>query len=175
MNNSTIAAIVVVVVLALGGWYWYAHSGNEGMAGEEQSEGAMMQGSEQATTTPAAPAAGGYVAGNLLLGTDASATLGKYLIGSNGMTLYTYAPDTTTASNCTGQCAVNWPPYTITDTSVLANLQAGVSGQAGTITRADGSMQVTYNGHPLYFYAKDMQSGDTTGQGVGGVWYVVTP
>ena len=109
-----------------------------------------------------------YVPGNLLLGTDGNKTLGTYLIGSNGMTLYTYAPDAPGVSNCIGQCAVNWPPYTVSDTSALKNLQAGVTGTAGTNTRADGTLQVTYNGKPLYFFKSDVNSGDTNGQGIGG-------
>jgi predicted lipoprotein with Yx(FWY)xxD motif len=115
-----------------------------------------------------------YVPGNLLLGLGATTT-GQYLIADNGMTLYTYANDTTDTSNCTSQCAVTWPPYTIDSADELANLQAGIGGKAGFITRADGSMQVTYNGMPVYFYTGDQASGDTNGQGVGGQWSIVTP
>jgi predicted lipoprotein with Yx(FWY)xxD motif len=116
-----------------------------------------------------------YVSGNLLLGADATTTLGKYLIAYNGMTLYTYSKDKTGTSTCSDQCAVNWPPYVVASADSLSNIQAGVTGKVGTITRADGSMQVTYNGKPLYFFAKDAKSGDTTGQNVGKVWFVVKP
>ncbi len=116
-----------------------------------------------------------YIEGNLLLGTDATSTLGTYLIGYNGMTLYRYAPDAANISNCSGGCATTWPPYTIASTSALANIQAGITGKVSSIVRADGTMQVTYKGQPLYFYIKDAKSGDTTGQNVGGVWFVVKP
>ncbi len=122
----------------------------------------------QDTTTNTNPTGSDYTPGNLLLGLDTSDSVGTYLIASNGMTLYTYNKDTTGVSNCTGGCASAWPPYTVTDISVLGNLEAGVTGTAGTITRADGTMQVTYNGMPLYFFESDAVSGDTTGNGVNG-------
>jgi predicted lipoprotein with Yx(FWY)xxD motif len=99
------------------------------------------------------------------LGTSSS--LGQYLTASNGMTLYTYNNDTANTSNCSGSCATNWPPYTVQAGLNLAAV-SGVSGKMGTISRADGSIQVTYNGMPLYFWANDVKSGDTTGQGVSG-------
>jgi predicted lipoprotein with Yx(FWY)xxD motif len=120
------------------------------------------------------PGDGSDISENLTLGTDANATLGSYLIAYNGMTLYTYAKDSVGTSTCYGQCATNWPPYTV-PAGMHLNLQAGVSGDAGTITRADGTTQVTYKGMPLYFYVKDAKSGDTTGQNVGSVWFVVKP
>ncbi|MBU6447507.1 hypothetical protein KGQ24_01535 [Patescibacteria group bacterium] len=90
------------------------------------------------------------------------------------MTLYIYTPDKPGVSNCTGQCAIYWPPYTV---SAAAGLTAatGISGKLGTITRADGTTQLTYNDKPLYFYAKDSKPGDTTGQNVGGIWFVLKP
>jgi predicted lipoprotein with Yx(FWY)xxD motif len=92
------------------------------------------------------------------------------------MTVYTYAPDGNNVSNCTGQCATNWPPYIVgPEDNVKAQLQAGVTGKVDTIVRADGKAQVTYNGHPLYFYIQDKASGDVKGQGVGGIWFVVKP
>jgi predicted lipoprotein with Yx(FWY)xxD motif len=111
----------------------------------------------------------------LLLGTDSNAKVGAHLIGFNGMTLYRYTKDSANVSNCTGQCAVNWPPYVVPSTDALGNIQAGVKGKVGSTNRADGSIQVTYNGSPLYFYIGDKNSGDTTGQNVGGVWFVLKP
>ncbi len=137
---------------------------------------ANAPGAQQRTSTQSTNLSGpAYVAGNVLLGTDANSTLGTYLIGYNGMTVYAYAKDTPSVSNCTGTCAGNWLPYTVASTDALANLQAGVSGKAGVITRADGTMQVTYNCKPLYFYSKDAVSGDTKGQNIGGVWFIVKP
>ena len=90
------------------------------------------------------------------------------------MTLYTYSPDTTGVSNCTDSCAANWPPYVVTSAANLV-AESLIGGTLATLTRTDGSTQVTYNGHPLYFYIQDKNSGDVKGQGVGGVWYAAKP
>lgn len=116
-----------------------------------------------------------YAAGNLLLGTDVNKTLGAHLIGSNGKTLYTYDADTDGTSHCTGVCAENWPPYLVPNASALTNLQSGVTGTASTTTRTDGSLQVTYNGKPLYFYKNDTSTSPVAGNGVKGVWHIVKP
>jgi predicted lipoprotein with Yx(FWY)xxD motif len=116
-----------------------------------------------------------YIEGNLLLGTDATTTLGKYLIAYNGMTLYTFTKDKVGTTTCYGQCAENWPPYIVEATSSLTNIQEGVTGKVGSVTRADGTLQVTYKGWPLYFFGNDKVSGDTKGQAINKVWYVVKP
>ena len=100
------------------------------------------------------------------------AKLGPILVGPTGMTLYLYTKDTANVSNCSGGCAALWPPLTVTGAPTAGT---GVSGTLGTTKRADGSMQATYNGWPLYYYAADTKAGDTTGQGVGKVWYVLSP
>ena len=85
-----------------------------------------------------------------------------------GFTLYVFDNDqASSGSTCNDGCAVNWPPVLVTD-----GLASGVS-DLSTITRADGSMQATYNGRPLYFYIGDAAVGDTNGQGQGGVWWSV--
>ena len=94
------------------------------------------------------------------------------LTNANGLTLYWFAPDTMTTSKCNGTCAQLWPP-------VHGRVTAGpgVTGQLGTITRADGAIQATYNGHPLYSYAADTAPGQAKGNGLnasGGVWHEVT-
>jgi predicted lipoprotein with Yx(FWY)xxD motif len=98
--------------------------------------------------------------------------LGTVLTGSNGMTLYTFDRDTAGMSNCNGNCAAAWPPLQASGTPTAP---AGVGGTLSVITRADGSQQVAYNDQPLYFYAEDHQPGETTGDGVGGVWHVAKP
>jgi predicted lipoprotein with Yx(FWY)xxD motif len=100
--------------------------------------------------------------------------LGSFLVDANGMTLYIYTKDTPGVSNCTDQCAQNWPPLLVQQ-GETPTLDAGIPGQLGVITRADGGMQVVFNGMPLYTFAKDQNPGDTTGQGVGNVWYVAAP
>ncbi len=100
-------------------------------------------------------------------------TLGTYLVNTSGMTLYRFTADSGGMSNCTGTCATTWPPLTtaLTTRPTAAN---GVVGTLGTITRSDGSMQVTYNGSPLYTFAEDKAPGDTHGQGLLGKWFVQT-
>ena len=100
-------------------------------------------------------------------------TLGAILTDGKGMTLYQFAKDTTQGqSSCTDQCAQNWPPFTASEPF---SLPFTVKGELTTIQRTDGTMQVAYNGIPLYYFAKDTQPGETNGEDVGDVWYVVAP
>jgi len=101
-----------------------------------------------------------------------SGDLGDILVDASGMSLYLYTQDAPSMSNCYGQCATAWPPL-LTDTAPTG--PDAVAAGLGTTTRTDGSTQVTYNGMPLYYWAKDQKPGDTTGQNVGGVWFVVNP
>jgi len=94
------------------------------------------------------------------------------LTNSAGLTLYWFGPDTSTTSKCTGSCATYWPPVTGPVTA-----GAGVTGTLGTITRPDGTIQATYDGHPLYTFAGDTAPGQNKGNGVnasGGVWHEMT-
>jgi predicted lipoprotein with Yx(FWY)xxD motif len=99
---------------------------------------------------------------------------GKVLVGPGGRTLYLFEKDTGSSSNCSGACANHWPPLTTTGKpSAGSGVQASM---LGTTMRSDGKEQVTYNGHPLYYFAGDKSSGSTAGQGVdafGAEWYVV--
>ena len=98
------------------------------------------------------------------------------LVGENGMTLYHYTPDKGTGeATCTAQCLVNWPPLLLPAGVVKPTGEKGVTGTLGTVTSTAGGMQVTYNGWPLYFWSRDKVPGDTTGQNVGGKWFVVPP
>ncbi len=102
-----------------------------------------------------------------------NATLGQILADQKGMTLYLITTDTATKISCTGDCATTWPP--LTTTSGKPTTGTGVdSSKLGTITRPEGTTQITYNGHPLYYFSGDKKAGDTNGQGIGGVWYVVS-
>jgi len=120
-------------------------------------------GSSASTSSPAAAAAGSLK----------SATIGgaTVLTSSRGFTLYSFAPDTSTKSNCNGTCAQNWPPVTGPVTA------AGVTGTFGTIKRSDGSVQATFDGHPLYTFAGDTAPGQNKGNGLnvaGGLWHEIT-
>ena len=99
--------------------------------------------------------------------------LGNILVDGKGMTLYLFKKDTEGVSNCSAGCLKAWPPFV---TQGHPTLGAGVdTSHVGTATLADGRKIVTYKGMPLYYYVQDTKPGDTTGQGVGGVWYVVPP
>lgn len=105
------------------------------------------------------------------------AKLGTILAaGPKRLTVYMFEADKGTASSCSGACAKVWPPVT---TSGAATAAAGaVSADLGTSKRSDGTEQVTYKGHPLYFYDDDKDSGDAYGQGsksFGAGWYVLKP
>ena len=126
-----------------------------------------------ATTAPATAAPGSAAAGLSLTVTE-DATLGSLVTGANGMTLYIFTPDTATSSACVDQCATNWPPLTVAAASD-ATAGSGVTGTIGTITRADGSLQVTLGGHPLYYFANDKAAGDVNGQGLNDKWYAAGP
>lgn len=132
------------------------------------------------TTAPSSPAAAPSQAASpetyTLTVVTGAASLGKYLTGDDGKTLYTFKKDTAGngKSACSGQCATNWPPFTLDDGDKAVG-GAGASGTIATIKRDDGKDQVTYNGAPLYYFAGDSAAGDTSGQGVGGIWFVAAP
>lgn len=170
MKTSTAIVVLIVLVLLGGGaYYWYNTAYNN-----EAGEYGNTASSTNETSTTAPQGDGTTVGQNLILGLNTGSTLGSYLSAYNGMTLYTYSPDKPGVSNCTGTCAANWPPYTVASAADI-NIPASITGKVSTIVRTDGTLQVTYNDAPVYFYIKDTAPGQTNGQGVGGVWYVVKP
>ena len=176
--------------------YWMARAA--GVAGIGLVMAACSSGSSTATSSPAtsttsaatstssaaaspatqasSPAATGQAAGTAAVSLTAiSGIPGKFLVGSTGRTLYLFEADKNGTSACSGACAAAWPPDTVTGTP-----QAGSGVQQsllGTIKRSDGTMQLTYNGHPLYYFTADTAGGAAHGQGVkafGAGWYVVS-
>ncbi len=128
--------------------------------------GDKVESTAQATEPPAASAG----AATVNLGKNDQ--LGSFLVDDKNMTLYLFTKDTPNTSVCYDKCATAWPPLLTTGTPVGGD---GVdASKLGTTTRTDGTVQVTYNGWPLYYYQKDKAPGDVTGQDVGGVWYVVS-
>jgi predicted lipoprotein with Yx(FWY)xxD motif len=123
---------------------------------------------------------GGGAAPNSLSGpatiSVASSSLGQILVGANGKTLYLFEADTSTQSTCSGACAQAWPPLTTTGAPKAAS---GASASLlGTTTRSDGTTQVTYSGHPIYYFVSDTKAGDTNGEGstaFGAGWDVLAP
>lgn len=98
--------------------------------------------------------------------------LGQVLVDAEGYTLYVFLNDKPGTSNCNGNCSANWPPLLAEGEVVTGDgLDAGL---VATITRDDGTIQVTYNGRPLYYYYDDNNPGDANGQGANDVWYVIS-
>jgi predicted lipoprotein with Yx(FWY)xxD motif len=106
----------------------------------------------------------------------ANSGLGTILVDSQGHTLYLFKKDSSTTSACSGECAAAWPPLLAAGKPTIAN--GANASLAGTITRPDGTKQVTYGGHPLYLFVKDENPGETNGEGVtafGAAWFAVSP
>lgn len=99
----------------------------------------------------------------------AESDLGQILTDANGMTIYYFANDTEGVSNCSGDCLANWPAVEVDGAPTAGD---GVTAELGTITRDDGTTQLTVNGFPAYLFAGDQAAGDTSGQGVNDVWWV---
>jgi predicted lipoprotein with Yx(FWY)xxD motif len=128
-------------------------------------------GAEIAAQAAVVPVTGGSGAANVMVGKNDK--LGSFLVDNKGMSLYLFTKDTPNTSNCYDKCATAWPPLLTTGAPVAGT---GVdTSKLGTTKRTDGSTQITYNGWPLYYYVKDSKPGDVVGQGVGDVWYVISP
>jgi predicted lipoprotein with Yx(FWY)xxD motif len=148
-------AVVAIAIAGCGGGS-SSHSGNGTAA---------QPGANSAAATPSASAT---VAAR-------NTKLGRILVDARGRSLYLFEQDKGTASTCYGACASLWPPLTV---SGNPNGSAAIVGsKLGTTKRKDGKAEVTYNGHPLYYYAGDQKPGDTTGEGLnqfGAPWDVLS-
>jgi len=132
--------------------------------------GSSSSGSGSSGGAPPSAGSGAAPSGSMLRTTTISGT--TVLTNAKGFTLYSFAPDTRTASRCNGTCAQLWPPV-----KGPAAAGHGVAGKLGTITRSNGATQATYDGHPLYTYVADTAPGQAKGNGInasGGVWHEVT-
>ena len=127
-----------------------------------------------ASTAPTTVTQPSSAAAELTLELLTDDTLGAYVVGMDGKTLYIFTPDTGSASSCNDECAANWPPLTADAAGDVAAGE-GVTGALGTITRADGSLQITLGGKPLYYFKGDQVDGDVNGQGLNDVWYLAAP
>lgn len=124
-----------------------------------------------AADTAAAGSSAAAPSGPAVLAT-ASSDLGDIVVDGAGRTLYVFDKDTADSgtSACADQCAAAWPAFAAGSGTPTAD---GVTGKVGTIKGIDGSPQITLDGRPLYYFAKDAAAGDVTGQGVGGIWWVI--
>jgi predicted lipoprotein with Yx(FWY)xxD motif len=127
-------------------------------------------------STSAASPSPSPVATGTKIAVASNAKLGSILVDDKGMTVYLFVADTGKESTCYTSCAAIWPPVLTEGTP-----QAGTGADAsllGTTTRTDGKVEVTYAGHPLYYFVKDKAAGDATGQGINGfgaLWWVLSP
>src|SRR5260370_5141888 len=129
-----------------------------------------------ASASPSVPTSPSPAAAGATIAVASNAKLGQILVDGAGKTLYLFVADTGSSSTCDTACAQLWPPVFTSGPA-----QAGTGAAAsllGTPTRTDGKTEVTYGGHPLYYFVSDKQAGDATGQGVdsfGALWWVVSP
>jgi predicted lipoprotein with Yx(FWY)xxD motif len=139
------------------------------------SSSAAPAGSSPAAAAPSSAAASGSGSGATVIKT-ASSSGNTFLTDGSGRAVYLWVKDTGAMSACTGACAGAWPPVTTTGTATASG--SAKSSDLGTITRSDGTKQVTYDGHPLYYFSGDSGSGTATGQGsdgFGAKWWLVAP
>jgi predicted lipoprotein with Yx(FWY)xxD motif len=166
---TTVAAGAVLLAVGCGG------SSSSGGGGANSASGYRAASSSPAQSTPAPAASAGASSGTVVA--TAHTGLGTILVaGPKHLTVYLFAADKGSESTCSGPCAQAWPPVTTTGAPRAEG--GALAADLGTTTRADGSKQLTYKGHPLYYYVSDQSSGDTTGQGVnsfGAAWWVLNP
>ena len=162
-----------------------AACGSSSSSSSPSAAGSATSGQAAASTSSASNSP--YSSGGTTAASTASATATKVTTkhskdgtilaaGSKELTVYMFEADKGSTSHCTGACAVAWPPVT-TSGSPTASGQA-IMADLGTITRAGGVKQLTYKGHPLYYFIKDKDNGDAYGQGkhaFGANWYVLAP
>jgi predicted lipoprotein with Yx(FWY)xxD motif len=165
----------LATTLALAGLA-FAGCGSSGSSSSGKTEASGYPSTTTAAArSAAASGAAGSAAGTAV--TTEHTSLGTILAaGSKRLTVYLFAADTGSSSTCSEACAQAWPPVTTTGAPKAEG--GAVATDLGTTTRSDGTKQVTYKGHPLYYYVSDSQAGETTGQGVnsfGAPWWVLTP
>lgn len=140
----------------------------------EETETPEATETPEETETPADEADDEAAATGATVTVSEEGDLAPYLVGPDGLTLYTFANDEPGVSNCTDECLDNWPPLTVPE-GEEPTAGDSVTGELGVIEREDGTRQVTYNEQPLYYFAQDQAPGDTTGHEVGDIWFVATP
>ena len=169
MVNWTTAKIRSVSAVALiGVALLVAACGSSASTSSSSASAPPATSSASATISPAS-------AKGASVGTAAGSG-GTYLTGASGRAVYLWEADSGGRSSCSGACATTWPPLTTSGTPIAGH---GVkAGELGTTTRSDGTKQVTYQGHPLYYFAADTSAGTTRGQGsdsFGAKWWLVAP
>ena len=169
--KNWMAAAACAAGIALAATACSSGSGSAGTAAPAVSSATA----QPSSPAPAGPAGAASSSAAMTIGlASVSGIDGKFLAGGQGRAMYLFEADKSSASTCTGACAATWPPVT---TASMPTAGSGVEQSLlGTTKRADGTEQVTYNGHPLYYFAADTGAGTAKGQGskeFGADWYVV--
>jgi predicted lipoprotein with Yx(FWY)xxD motif len=168
-SAGTIAVLGASALLAAG--CGGGKSSTSSSAGSTAPSTTSVQGSNPAGTAPAGSGAGTMVT------VKRAGKLGTVLAaGSHRMTVYLFEADKGPSSKCAGACEGTWPPVTTSGAPIGSG--GAVTADLSTIKRSDGTMQVAYKGHPLYYFVKDKDAGDSYGEGVhgfGSSWYVLSP
>jgi predicted lipoprotein with Yx(FWY)xxD motif len=162
---STIAALALAAVLAIAGC-----GGSDDNGGSSSSSGGAYGGGE--SSKPADSSGGGAA----VVSAAGVGKLGMVIVDSKGLTLYDFHKDKGTKSSCYGACASVWPPLTTSGAPKAG--EGATASQLGTTKRSDGTVQVTYAGHPLYTYTADTKPGDAKGNDIdsfGAQWYALQP
>jgi predicted lipoprotein with Yx(FWY)xxD motif len=172
-HRTAVAAGLLPLILALAAC---SGAATTAPASQTPSQAAPSTAAESSAPSEAAPSEGASAATTgATVEAKAVGSLGTKLVaGSNGMTVYVFTQDVKDSgkSNCTGGCADTWPPLSV-PAGATPTAGTGVTGKLATITRDDGSLQVTYNGKPLYFFKNDKAPGDANG--VYANWEAVAP
>ena len=168
-SNYAFALVAVAAALAIAGCGSSSSSSSSGGGGGAYgSGGGSSTASSETTTKPEASAEGTNVSlGNVN-------KVGLVLVDSKGFTLYDFHKDKGGKSACYGECAAVWPPLTTTGAPTPGN--GASASKLGVVKRTDGTMQVTYAGHPLYTYVADKKPGEANGNdfsSFGGQWYAL--
>lgn len=161
MGGAAALAAVVLGVAACGG------------SGSSHPTAASASPSSSGSSSGGSSSSGSSSSGSIA--TTKSPT-GTYLTGASGRAIYLWVADKNGMSACSGACASIWPPVTASGTPSVSG--GALASDLGTITRSDGTKQITYKGHPLYYYVADKSAGQTTGQGsdsFGAKWWLVAP
>jgi predicted lipoprotein with Yx(FWY)xxD motif len=133
-------------------------------------------GSSGSSSSSTGAQSGASASGTATVISTKSGSAGTFLTDGSGRTVYLWVKDGMNSSACSGACASLWPPVTTSGSTTASG--SAKSSDLSTITRSDGTKQVTYNGHPLYYYAGDSGAGQTNGQGTdsfGAKWWLVAP
>jgi predicted lipoprotein with Yx(FWY)xxD motif len=162
--------VFVFALLAVVGAVVIAGCGGGGSSSSGSTTSSESGGGEEAATTTSNSAESGSSGEGTIAGAEVSG-LGTVLVDAEGLTVYEYTPDKGPTSTCYGGCEAEWPPVMATGEPTAG--EGAMSSALGTTKRKDGTMQVTYNGRPLYTFVGDKSPGEANGQGDDGVWWVL--